>query len=239
MTDGLIPSLLYLGLAAVVLALKPGVPETRVFLFFSLTWFCTAALFPDSWTTYRFSALFLTAWAFAPAAYLHLALRFPRPRRILFVRPWHLWIAYLLSAVLALAIQVPMTKMPAAWTFVVPAVAATYWALAFIVLVASFMQSALWGATPLIRQRAKVLTAGFVAGPLLPGDRHHGGSGDRGGGAVSRADLAAQCRLSRLRRLRDGALRSLRPARRDSDRDRATPPSPASWWWPMRERSPW
>ena len=24
------------------------------------------------------------------------------------------------------------------------------------------------GATPLIRQRAKVLTAGFVAGPLLP-----------------------------------------------------------------------
>ncbi len=167
-TDGLLPSLLYLGLAAVVLALKPGVPETRVFLFFSLTWFCTAALFPDSWTTYRFSALFLTAWAFAPAAYLHIALRFPRPRRILFVRPWLLWIAYLTSAVLALAIQLPMRKMPAAWTFVVPAVAATYWALAFIVLVASLIQSALWGATPLMRQRAKVLTAGFVAGPLLP-----------------------------------------------------------------------
>jgi hypothetical protein len=60
-TDGLLPSLLYLGLAAVVLALRPGGPDTRVFLFFSLTWFCTAGLFPDSWTTYRFSALFLTA----------------------------------------------------------------------------------------------------------------------------------------------------------------------------------
>ncbi len=168
LTDGLLPSLLYLGLAAVVLALRPGVPETRVFLFFSLTWFCTAALFPDSWTAYRFSALFLTAWAFAPAAYLHIALRFPRPRPILFRRPWLLLIAYLASAVLALAIQLPMSRMPPAWTYLVPAVAATYWALAFMVLVGSLVQSAWWGATPLIRQRAKVLTAGFVAGPLLP-----------------------------------------------------------------------
>jgi class 3 adenylate cyclase len=167
LTDGLLPSLLYLGLAAVVLALRPGVPETRVFLFFSLTWFCTAALFPDSWTAYRFSALFLTAWAFAPAAYLHIALRFPRARPILFRRPWLLLI-YLASAVLALAIQLPMSRMPPAWTYLVPAVAATYWALAFMVLVGSLVQSAWWGATPLIRQRAKVLTAGFVAGPLLP-----------------------------------------------------------------------
>jgi class 3 adenylate cyclase len=168
MTDGLLPSLLYLGLAAVVLALRPGTPETRVFLFFSLTWFCTAGLFPDSWTTYRFSTLFLTAWAFAPAAYLHIALRFPRPRRILFLRPWLPWVAYLASAVIALAIQLPMTRMPVAWTYFVPAVATTYWALAFIVLVGCLVQSARWGATPLVRQHARVLTAGFVAGPLLP-----------------------------------------------------------------------
>ena len=166
--DGLFPSLLYLGLAAVVLALRPGVPETRVFLFFALTWFCTAGLFPDSWTTYRFSALFLTAWAFAPAAYLHIALRFPRPRPVLFRHPWLLRLAYLASAVIAVAIQLPMTRMPAAWPFLVPAVAATYWALAFIVLVGSLVHSALRSPSPLMRQRAKVLTAGFVAGPLLP-----------------------------------------------------------------------
>src|SRR6185503_89733 len=164
--DGLFPSLLYLGLAAVVLALRPGVPETRVFLFFALTWFCTAGLFPDSWTTYRFSALFLTAWAFAPAAYLHIALRFPRPRPVLFRHPWLLRLAYLASGVIALAIQLPMTRMPAAWPFLVPAVAATYWALAFIVLVGSLVHSALRSPSPLMRQRAKVLTAGFVAGPL-------------------------------------------------------------------------
>jgi class 3 adenylate cyclase len=167
-TDGLLPSLLYLGLAAVVLALRPGAPETRVFLFFALTWFCTAGLFPDSWTAYRFSTLFLTAWAFAPAAYLHIALRFPRPRPILYRRPRLVWIPYLVAAVLALAIQLPMTHMPVAWTYLVPAVAATYWALAFVVLVGSLVQSAVWGATPLIRQHAKVLTAGFVVGPLLP-----------------------------------------------------------------------
>ena len=61
-----------------------------------------------------------------------------------------------------------MTRMPVAWTFLVPAVAATYWALAFIVLVGSLVHSALRSPSPLMRQRAKVLTAGFVAGPLLP-----------------------------------------------------------------------
>jgi hypothetical protein len=35
--DGLLPSLLYLSLAMVVLALRPGARETRVFVFFCLT----------------------------------------------------------------------------------------------------------------------------------------------------------------------------------------------------------
>src|SRR6185295_5202018 len=100
--------------------------------------------------------------------YLHIALRFPRPRPVLFRHPWLLRLAYLASAVIALAIQLPMTRMPAAWPFLVPAVAATYWALAFIVLVGSLVHSALRSPSPLMRQRAKVLTAGFVAGPLLP-----------------------------------------------------------------------
>ena len=58
-----------LGLAAVVLALRPGAPDTRVFLFFSLTWSCTGRALPRRrGPPIASSALFLTAWAFAPAA---------------------------------------------------------------------------------------------------------------------------------------------------------------------------
>jgi class 3 adenylate cyclase len=162
--DGLLPSLLYLSLAAVVLALRPGARETRVFLFFCLTWFCTAGLFVDSWITYRFSALFLTAWAFAPAAYLHIALRFPRTRPIVHRWPWLIAACYVLAGLFALAMQIQQLRLG----FLVPTLAAGYWASALLLLTLGLVHSAVKGETPLIRQRAKVLAAGFMGGPLLP-----------------------------------------------------------------------
>jgi class 3 adenylate cyclase len=162
--DGLLPSLLYLGLAAVVLALRPAARETRVFLFFCLTWFCTAGLFIDSWLTYRFSALFLTAWAFAPAAYLHIAVRFPRTLPIVHRWPHLIGAFYLLSAVFAVGIQLPMARIGP----YVPALAAAYWASALMVLTLALLYAAARGETPPIRQRARVLAAGFILGPLVP-----------------------------------------------------------------------
>ena len=45
--EGLLPGLLFLGLGAAVLVLKPGAPDARVFLLFCLIWFVTAALYRD------------------------------------------------------------------------------------------------------------------------------------------------------------------------------------------------
>ncbi len=82
--EGLLPGLLFLGLGAAVLVLKPDAPDVRVFLLFCVIWSMTAALYRDAVSTYRFDAVFLTAWAFSPALYLHLAQSFPEPR------PWAL-----------------------------------------------------------------------------------------------------------------------------------------------------
>jgi hypothetical protein len=53
--EGFATAILFLALGAFVLWLKPGVPETRLFLVFCLTWFCIPALYLDAHSTYRFS----------------------------------------------------------------------------------------------------------------------------------------------------------------------------------------
>ena len=46
--EGFVTAILFLALGAFVLWLKPGVPETRLFLVFCLTWFCIPALYLDA-----------------------------------------------------------------------------------------------------------------------------------------------------------------------------------------------
>jgi hypothetical protein len=65
--EGFLPSLLFLALGAIVLFLKPGVPETRLFLAFCLDWFAISSLYSDAHFVYRFSPLFLAAFALSPA----------------------------------------------------------------------------------------------------------------------------------------------------------------------------
>ena len=166
--EGLLPSLLYLALAAVVLALRPGVPATRVFLAFCLTWFCTSGLYLDAATTYRFSALFLTGWAFSPALYIHIALRFPESRAVIRRHPRLIWVPYVLSGLIAVAMQLPPPLMPVAWTYSVPVVGAVYWAAGLLALILGLVQASQKAASPLNRQRARVLAAGFGVGQLLP-----------------------------------------------------------------------
>jgi len=64
--EGLLPGLLFLGFGAAVLVLKPDAPDVRVFLLFCVIWSVTAALYRDAVSTYRFDAVFLTAWPFRP-----------------------------------------------------------------------------------------------------------------------------------------------------------------------------
>ena len=99
--EGLLPALLFLALGAVVLALKPGVPETRLFLVFCLTWFCIRRALPRRVHDLSLQrALPHRRRAFVPARLLHLALTFPAARGAsCSSAPWLLWLAYLTSAV--------------------------------------------------------------------------------------------------------------------------------------------
>jgi class 3 adenylate cyclase len=166
--EGLLPSLIYLALAAVVLALRPGERATRVFLAFCLTWFCTSGLYVDAATTYRFSALFLTSWAFSPALYIHIALRFPESRAVIRRHPRLMWVPYVASGLIAIAMLLPHPRMPVAWTYSVPAVGAVYWAAGLLALILGLVEAGRRAASPLNRQRARVLAAGFAVGQLLP-----------------------------------------------------------------------
>src|SRR3972149_5326469 len=78
--EGLAPSLLFLALGAVILWLRPGVPLTRLFLIYCLAWFLIMTLYNDAHSTYRFTPLFLTAWALSPAGFVPLAALVPGQR---------------------------------------------------------------------------------------------------------------------------------------------------------------
>ncbi len=166
--EGLLPGLLFLGLGAAVLVLKPGAPDVRVFLLFCLIWFVTAALYRDAVSTYRFDVLFLTAWAFSPALYLHLAQSFPEPRPWSLRHPRVIWLAYGASALLALLLQTRNAGVPPSELVLIPIVSAVYWVSSLVVLIAALALTASRGSSALARQRARVLLAGFALGQLAP-----------------------------------------------------------------------
>jgi class 3 adenylate cyclase len=166
--EGLLPGLLFLGLGAAVLVLKPGAPDARVFLLFCFIWFVTAALYRDAVSTYRFDVIFLTAWAFSPALYLHLAQTFPERRPWSLRHPRLIWLAYGVSALLAVLLQTRHAGIPPSEMLMVPITAAVYWVSSLVVLIAALATTALRGSTPLSRQRARVLLAGFALGQLAP-----------------------------------------------------------------------
>ncbi len=163
--EGLFAGLLYLALGALVFYLQPGVWRAWLFLAFCLGWFLIDATYADAHTTYRFTVVFLTAWAFSPAFYLHFALTFPRRSALVRRHPALLWLPYAVSALVAVALQAPLDPLQHA---LVPAIGAAYWIIGLVVLIAAFARAAAVGDTPLVRQRARVLTAGFAIGYLPP-----------------------------------------------------------------------
>ena len=166
--EGFATAILFLALGAFVLWLKPGVPETSLFLVFCLTWFCIPALYLDAHSIYRFSPLFLTAVALVPAVSIHLALTFPQRRGIVRRHPSVVWLPYGLSAVIVPPLVGWIPPASPDWLLLVPAFATVYWGAALILLVVSLGRTSLMGATPLLRQRARVLMLGFAVGQLLP-----------------------------------------------------------------------
>ena len=166
--EGFATAILFLALGAFVLWLKPGVPETGLFFVFCLTWFCIHALYLDAHSTYLFSPLFLTAVALVPAVSIHLALTFPQRRGIVRRHPSVVWLPYGLSALIVPPLVGWIPPASPDWLLLVPAFATVYWGAALVLLVVSLGRTSLMGATPLLRQRARVLMLGFAVGQLLP-----------------------------------------------------------------------
>jgi class 3 adenylate cyclase len=163
LVEGLLAGLLYVALGALVFYLQPGVWRSWLFLAFCLGWFLIDVTYADAHTTYRFTALFMTAWAFSPAIYAHLALTFPQRRTIVRRYPRLVWLPYLVSALLAVLLQVRLHPIQ---YVVLPGVGAAYWGLALILVLVGLARTAVAGVTPLVRQRARVLGAGFAVGDL-------------------------------------------------------------------------
>jgi class 3 adenylate cyclase len=166
--EGLLAGLLQLGIGAVVFLSRPGRPQSWLFLTFSLVAYVVSVTYADAHTTYRFSALFLTAWALWPATLVHLALTFPQRRQILRRFPRLVWLPYLVSALLALLLNLPMARVDARLLLAIPVVASAYWGVALILLVLGLARTSVVGGSPLIRQRARTLCAAFVLGYVPP-----------------------------------------------------------------------
>jgi class 3 adenylate cyclase len=166
--EGLLPGLLFLGLAAAILVLKPGAPGARVFQLYCLNWFAITTLYHDSVSTYRFDVIFLTAWAFSPALYLHLAQTFPERRPWAVRHPRMIWLAYGTSALFAVLLETHVPDRAPNELLLIPVASALYWVSALLVLIVALSTTALRGASALARQRARVLLVGFAVGQLAP-----------------------------------------------------------------------
>src|SRR6266850_2598543 len=163
--DNLLPGILVLGLGALVALLRPGVATTRLFLAFCLT---AVVVNVGSWDlagTHRFTELFFFAWTFWPALFAHLALVFPERTAVARRWPRVVWVPYAMSAALWLWLQAPMSRDSWAAT---AGLIAIYWTLALVELLVGLGSTARTGSTPLVRQRARVLLAGFGIGYLVP-----------------------------------------------------------------------
>lgn len=161
----LLGGILVLALAALVALLRPSGPSTRLFVVFCLTTVVVNVGYWDLSGTHRFTKLFFVAWTFLPAILAHLALVFPE--RTWLARRWprSVWVPYGVSAALWLWLQVPMSRD--SWAAGAGLVA-IYWTAALVELLVALAGTASTGTTPLVRQRARVLLAGFGIGYLAP-----------------------------------------------------------------------
>jgi class 3 adenylate cyclase len=168
--EALIPGLLFLVMGGLVMYLKPGAGESRVFFAFCLISFVTNVLYPDLHTTYRFTKLFLPVWALTPTVLAHLALRFPEKQGIARRHPWIIRALWVEGAVAAIALPVDFFWRPltSRYALMIPTFVGACWGLSLIALILSLLRTAWAGSTPLARQRAKFLAVGFAVSFLFP-----------------------------------------------------------------------
>jgi class 3 adenylate cyclase len=161
----LLGGVLVLALGAFVALSRPSGPSTRLFVVFCLVTVVVNVGYWDLSGTHRFTKPFFVAWTFLPAILAHLALVFPERTRLVRRWPSAVWVPYALSAALWLWLQLPMSRD--SWAAGAGLVA-IYWTAALAVLLVALAVTAGGGTTRLVRQRARVLLAGFGIGYMAP-----------------------------------------------------------------------
>jgi class 3 adenylate cyclase len=164
LVDGTLPGLLVLAIGAVVFVLRPGTPESRLFLAFCLVNATINLTYNDLVTTHRFTRLLLALWAFSPAVMLHLALTFPERRSVMSRWPWVILLPYAVSAGLAAWLLSNFMHFNAP----VGEIVAGYAGLAALALIVSLGWTVLASPTLAARRRARVLLWGVGIGYVLP-----------------------------------------------------------------------
>lgn len=173
MTFGItfLSGLLYLSLGVIVFLLKPDTNVSWVFLVMAacLGLYSTTAFDIQS-THAGFIRLYLLVLTLLPAALVHLSLLFPQRLSLLDRYPFLHTAPYLLSA----ALIIPMQALYPRPAFMVPyRLAFAYLILGATSTVASSLIAYMRTASPLARQRAKVVLFGAALGFPLPAMGHY------------------------------------------------------------------
>ena len=108
-----------------------------------------------------FETVNIFAYAFMPAAFIHLALSFPEERTIIVRQPWIQAIPYIFSALLLIVIraQTPtMTDAPKIWLLATIA----YMAVGILYFLGSCLQLRIRSQSVMVKQRARMILMGFI-----------------------------------------------------------------------------
>jgi class 3 adenylate cyclase len=168
LVEGVLAGALLIVLGALVFLARPGGAQSWLFLSFALLSSVVSLAYADAHTTYRFSSVFLTAWALLPAVFIHLGLIFPQRRSLLRRFPRLAVAPYLLSAGVAALLQLRFDPEYETRLRLVAGVGAAYWGLALLVLVLTLARTSLAGTTAVMRQRARAMMVAFAIGYLPP-----------------------------------------------------------------------
>ena len=161
--------LIFMGIGIIVFLMKPHQRASWIFFLFTATFgiFLTFLYKLGVVKPAGFETVNIFAYAFMPAAFIHLALSFPEERAIIAKRPWIQAIPYIFSALLLIVIraQTPtMTDAPKIWLLATVA----YMAIGILFFLGSCLQLRLRSKSVMVKQRARMILLGFAIAASVP-----------------------------------------------------------------------
>ncbi len=146
---------------------RPELPAAHAGLALGMALGGTLILALDTLSSFWLQRLYFLCESMVPSALLHFALCFPEPKQVVRRHPWLVWLAYVPGLALGAAQNAFLSGAP------LRHLQANDWvyagmALAGIASIASLAHAFRTSASPLARQRAKVVGGGVVLAALVP-----------------------------------------------------------------------